>query len=133
MADAQDIYGDVFKDFSATCMARITGADATNIVQADITSAVYSIHLLDDQDADSRTAVTGHAAVSLGVVTAWIWDTLQTDARWTVDSSGYNFRWTLDVSSDVAFALAGRRYLIEFTLTPATGQTIPIRFRGNAI
>ena len=132
MAEAVDTYGVAFKNGSITCMARVTGADAANIQQADISSGVYSLYLLDDQDPDSRTAVTGHAAGSLTIASV-IFDTLQTDARWTVDSTGYNFKHVIDISANVAFAIAGRRYLVEYTLTPASGQVIIVRFRVNVI
>ena len=33
---------------------------AQPVAQADITAAKYSVYLLDDQDADSRTVVSGH-------------------------------------------------------------------------
>ncbi len=132
MAEATDIYGGAFKNGSATVLGRIVGADAAAIVKADISTITYSIYLLDDQDADSRTAVTNHSAVSL-TVSAVVFDSLQTDAIWTVDSTGYNFKHVLDVSSDVAFAIAGRRYLVEYTLTPDSGQVILVRARVNVI
>lgn len=133
MPTAVDTHGTGFKNGSVTCMARVVGADAANITQSDISTGVYSVYLLDDQDSDSRTAVTGHAAVSLTVADV-IFDTLQTeDDRWTEDSTGYNFRYTLDVSSNEAFAIAGRNYLIEFTLTPASGQKILVRFQVGVI
>jgi hypothetical protein len=62
-----------------------------------------------------------------------IFDTLQTDPIWTVDAIGYNFRHVLDVSAHPAFAIAGRRYLIEYQLTPTAGQTILVRFRLSVI
>jgi hypothetical protein len=134
MALAADTHSTVFKNGTSTNMARVVGADGTNVAQADITSGVYSIYLLDDQDADSRTAVTGHAAVAL-VVADVIFDTLQDDALWTIDSTGYNFRHTPIISSNEAFAVAGRNYLVEYTLTPAAAgsQVILVRFRGRAI
>ena len=49
------------------------------------------------------------------------------------DAVGYNFRHVLDVSENQAFAIAGRRYLIEFQLTPVSGQVILVRFRVNVI
>jgi hypothetical protein len=135
MAEAVDTYGSAFDGGTITCMARVTGADAANIQQADISSGVYSIYLLDNQDPDSRTAVTGHAAVALDVADpgSVIFDTLQTDARWTVDSTGFNFAHTIDISENAAFALAGREYLVEYTLTPVSGQVIIIRFHINVI
>ena len=131
MADAADIHGTAFRNGSATLMTRVVGSDAEAIVQADLASAEYTVYLLNDQDPDDRTAVTGHTDVAL-VVADLIFDSLQTDARWTVDQTGYNFRHELDVSANEAFAAAGR-YLVEFELTPSVGQVILVRFRIHAI
>jgi len=132
MADAIDIHGSALKNGSATLLARVVGKDAQPITQADISSAKYSVYLLDDDDPDSRTAVTGHSDVAL-VVADLIFDTLQTDDLWTVDDVGYNLRHVLDVSANQAFTIAGRRYLVEFELTPADGQIILVRFRINVV
>ena len=132
MAEAIDIHGTAFKNGSVTLMARIVGPTGVNIVQADVNTVKYTIYLLDDQNPDSRTAVTEHANVMLAV-SAVIFDSLQTDAIWTVDATGYNFRHVVDVSAHQAFAVAGRRYLVEYQLTPAIGQMILVRFRINVI
>ena len=132
MADAQDVHGIVFKNGTATCLARVVGADAANITQSDIDTITYSIYMLNDQNADTRADVTGHTAVEL-VVADTIFDTLQTDDIWTVDDTGYNFKHEIDISENEAFAIAGREYLIEFSLTPTTGQLILVRFRTGAI
>jgi hypothetical protein len=132
MAEAIDIHGTAFKNGSATLLARIVGAGGANILQADINTVKYTVYLLDDQNADSRTAVAEHANAAL-VVAEVIFDALQTDAMWTVDATGYNFRHVLDVSTHKAFAIAGRRYMIEYQLTPAIGQMILVRFRINVI
>ncbi len=132
MADAADIYGTAFKNGSATLMARVVDFDGNAVVQADIASAQYTVYLLDDQDADARTAITGHTAVALNVADV-VFDTLQTDAVWTADQTGYNFRHTLDVSANQAFTIAGRRFLAEFNLTPTAGQAILVRFRINVV
>lgn len=132
MAEATDIYGTAFKNGSATLLARVIGSDGAAIVRADVASAKYTIYLLDDQDPDSRTAVTGHANVSLTLADV-IFNSLQTDALWTVDGTGYNFRHVLDVSANQAFTVAGRRFLVEVELTPVSGQVILLRFRINAI
>ncbi len=129
-----DVFLEAPEGSAPILMRRVTGNDGSNITQSDISSGVYSIFLLDDQDADSRTAVTGHAAVSLGVVSGWIWDTLQTGDLWNSrDSTGYNFRHQIDISSNAAFTLAGRRYLVEYTLTPSSGQVIVFRFVVDVI
>jgi hypothetical protein len=132
MAEACNIYGTAFKNGSVTLLARIVGHGGTNILPGDIHAIRYTAYLLDDQNADSRTAVTGHTDVSLTVADV-ICGTLQTDPVWTVDAIGYNFRHVLDVSVHPAFAIAGRRYLIEYQLTPAFGQVILVRFRINVI
>jgi|SRR3989304_1590684 len=132
MAEAMEIYGNAFKNGSATLMARIVGADGENITQADIATVRYSVYLLDDQDPDGRTAITGHSQITLPVYQV-VYNSLQTDATWTVDAIGYNFRHVLDVAAHAAFAIAGRRYLIEYALTPLSGQVILIRFRINVI
>ena len=132
MAEAADIHGTAFKNGSVTLLARIVGGAGANVVQGDIASVVYSIFLLDDQNADARTPVANHGSVALAVGDV-VFNTLQTDALWTVDAAGYNFRHLLDVSAHPAFAVAGRRYLIEYRMTPAIGQVIVVRFRINVI
>lgn len=132
MSEASAIHGTVFKNGSATLLARIVDADETPITQAGIASAKYTVYLLDEMDPDAATAVTGHTDVELSVA-ATIFNTLQTDAIWDVDETGYNFKYTLDVSSDQAFATAGRIYRVVYELTPASGQVILVRFRLHAI
>ena len=132
MAEAIDIYGTTFKNGSVTLLARIVGAGGQNIHQADLGAVKYTVYLLDDQNPDNRTAVAEHTNVTLTVAEV-IFDTLQTDSIWTVDATGYNFRHLLDVSVHPAFTVAGRRYLVEYQLTPVVGQVILVRFRLNVI
>jgi hypothetical protein len=132
MTEAIDIYGTAFKNGSVTLLARIVGADGENVLPADINTVKYTVYLLDDQNPDSRSAVAGHTAAPLAV-TDVVFNTLQTDPIWTVDTTGYNFRHVLDVSAHPAFTVAGRRYLVEYQLIPAVGQTILVRFRINVI
>jgi hypothetical protein len=129
---ANDIYATAFKNATVTLLARIVGNDCANVRRADIASLTYSVYLLDDDDADARNAVTGHAAAALTPADV-LFDVLQTDALWTADDAGYNFRHLLDVSAHAAFPTAGRRYLVEYRLTPAAGQVIVVRFRVNVV
>jgi len=124
----EDTYCTVAKNGTATLLARVVGADGANIAQADISSITYAVWLLDEQDADSRTAVTGHGSTAL-VVADVVFNTLQTDAIWTKDSTGYNFAHTVPISVNQAFTIAGREYLVEYRLTPASGEVIVLRFR----
>jgi hypothetical protein len=132
MADAIDIHGTAFKNGSVTLLARVVGANGENITQGDLSAVAYTVFLLDDQNPDNRTPVAAHADSPL-VVAGVIFNTLQIDSTWTLDAVGYNFRHVLDVSAHPAFAVAGRRYLIEYELTPAVGQIILVRFRINVI
>jgi len=132
MGSAADVHGTVFKNGTATLLARVVGGDGQHVTQIDIASVSYSVYLLDDQDADSRTEVSGHTNVALTVADV-VFNDLQTDALWTADETGYNFRHTLDVSTNPAFTIAGRRYMVEFELTPTSGQAILVRFRVNVI
>ena len=124
---AVDTQGQVFKKGTATLMARIRGDDAEDIVRADVSTITYSIYQLDENDPDARAAVTGHEDASV-TVNSVVFDTLQTDDRWTADSTGYNFRHTIPISTYEAFAAAGVHYLVEYTVTPATGQKIIVRY-----
>jgi len=127
-----DTYGTVFKGGTATCLARVVGQDAAAITRTDVSSIQYSVYLLETDDPDARAAVEGHDAVALDKISV-VFDSLQTDARWTRDSTGYNFRHTIDVASEAAFALAGRDYLVEYRLAPVDGQVVLVRFRLHCI
>ncbi len=122
----------MFKDGSATMLARVVGANGAVIVQADIASAAYSVTLLDDDDPDTGTAIEGHANVAVDVA-GLIHDNLQTDDLWDVDAIGYNFKHVLDVAENQAFATAGRNSRIVFRLTPTSGQVLLVRFKVCAI
>jgi len=132
MPDARDIHGTVFKNGSAIFLARVVGPTGAVVTQADVASLRYSVYLLDDQDPDQQTPLTGHSGVSLAV-SGVIYDALRTDAIWTRDAIGYNFKHVLDVSAHAAFPTAGRTYRIAYELTPASGQVILVRFRVHAI
>ena len=132
MTDAADIPGAVFKEGSATLLARAVGADASPLTQSDLASARYTVALLDESDPDAATPVTGHTDVAVDVASL-VYDTLQNDDLWDVDEEGYNFKHVLDVSANQAFATAGRSYRITFELVPASGQVILVRFRVHVI
>jgi hypothetical protein len=130
--EAADAYTTIYKHGTGTFLARLLGADAAPLARADIAAVRYSVFLLDDQDPDARSAVEGHRDVPLDVAEV-LWDALQTDALWTRDALGYNFKHTLNVATHAAFTVAGRRYLVEYRLTPAAGQVLLARFRVNVI
>jgi len=83
-------------------MARIQGDDAVNITQSDVTSITLKTFLNYGTTATSTTSLT---------VSAVVFDALQTDARWTKDSTGYCFRFQIPSS---VFDTGDSTYRCEF-------------------
>jgi hypothetical protein len=97
-----------------TFLARVTGFDGTLITQAVVDEIRWRvIDTTDDAIIDDGTLTK----------TAVIFDTLQTDGRWTTDSLGYNFRTILDGDN---FAIGGRRYRVEIEIDTDDGNTVPV-------
>ncbi len=115
MADAKIQRSTAFEDSGHSIMARITGNSATNIAQADITSIAYTIHDMTDN-------VTTEASGTMTVATV-VFDALQTDARWTEDSTGYNFRYDIPASE---LPNGDRTYRFEIIFNPASGENFSI-------
>ena len=97
-------------------MQRIVGLAGAAIVQADVTSIARSVY--DVTDTDGGTLTTGPTVV---VVSTSVFDTLQTDARWTKDATGYNFR---DTVSAASVPDGDKDYQVEYTFTMADGTTL---------
>lgn len=122
--EVNDIYTTAHKNGTRRLDARVRNWDGDDILQADISSIAYTAYLLDASNPDARTAITGHSAVSLTVADV-IFDTLQTDEY----SSNFNFSHTPPIGTTNLFTIAGRDYLIEYTITPTSGEKIIVRFR----
>ncbi|MDH3505418.1 MAG: hypothetical protein OEM58_12940, partial [Nitrospirota bacterium] len=86
------------------------GGDGAVIQQADVSSIAYSVYDADD------TSSPGTGTLTVANV---VYDALQTDARWTKDSTGYNFGWAAPAS---LFATGDKLYVVEILLTPASGE-----------
>jgi hypothetical protein len=150
MPEPKHIYGTVHKGGTSTQVDRIVNEDGNNITQAAFAGGTssssgdsgppisYTIFLLNDQDEDDRTPVSGHENVAL-VASEVVFDVLQLDNLWqnddgnNIDDDGYNFRHTPDITPDPAFAEAGRNYLVEYTLRPIAGQAIKVTHRLRCI
>jgi len=132
MAVAKDIHAAVFRNATALFMARVENATGTVITQSSTSSIRYSVYELDADDPDSFVVVVGHDNVTLDVAEV-IFDALQNDEAWTIDTTGYNFRHELDVSQNEAFSQAGRLYQVRYELTPGDGQKIVFRFKVRCI
>lgn len=110
----------MWEDTGCQYMARIVGNDAAYITQAAITAITRKIYQLPD-----RTLVATDSLVVANVV----YDSLQTDARWTKDSTGYNFRDPLDAAD---FASGDALYRIEYLFDPVSGQNFADVFQLHA-
>ncbi len=115
MASPVIVTGSVFEDGGASLMARVVGNAGANIVQADITSIARNVYV-------GSTLSVGPTAMTVATV---VFDTLQTDARWGEDSTGYNFR---DDVAAAVFADGDTIYRVEYKFTPASGEVFWVIF-----
>lgn len=130
MAGAKDIQGTVFQQATASFMARVENSTGVNLDQAAVAAIKYTVSVVDHDETEST--ILGHENVMIDK-TVVIYDTLQNDSTWTVDSVGYNFRHEIDVSQYEAFPKAGEIYQVRYEVTPVTGQKIVFRFRVRCI
>lgn len=112
----------IWEDGDVTEMARFQ-VDGANGVQADLTSIARNIF---DLSGDTPGTSLGEDAVTIATS---VFDTLQTDARWTKDLTGYNFRDRVPASK---FSTGGRTYLVEYLFTGAGGEKFWIVFKHPA-
>lgn len=107
----------VFEDGGAQCMARVVGNAGANITQASLTGITYVITNLR-----TRAEVTASTALTVADV---VFDALQTDARWTEDSTGYNFRHTVTAAE---LADGDTLYRVEYLFDPTSGEDFVVAF-----
>lgn len=100
----------VFEDSAFSLMARVH-ANGANVTQSVVSS--ISIKVYDKSDG----SLVG--AELTPVVASTIFDTLQTDARWSNDNVGYNFRYD---AADTILPDGGKTYRIEVKMTPTSGS-----------
>lgn len=102
-----------------TMMARAVGNNISNLTQSTVSSITYRV-----------SNEVGDVTVDSGSLTASavIFNTLQTDDRWTFDSTGYNFRYAMNKNQ---LPEAGV-FIATFMIVPTTGEQFPIVFRLDA-
>ena len=93
------------EDAGFTVLARVMGEGNTAITQATVSSIAYTV----TDTTDGGVSSSG----SLDKATT-VFDTLQTDARWTKDSIGYNFRTHIPAA---AVPEGDRLYQVEILFT----------------
>lgn len=119
MSSSDIIKGTVWEDASATCMGRLTtptGADAT---QASVSTITYGVY--DFDGTQPLIAVSSGTAAT----TTTLFNSLQTDGRWTIDETGYNFAYTVTPTS---LANGEHQYRVVFTFTYTTAEVAKALF-----
>lgn len=106
----------IYEDSGAYLMARVLGGDGSAVQQADVSSIAYSVYDSDDTSSPATGTLT---------VANVVYDTLQTDSRWTADATGYNVGWSAPAS---LFPTGDRVYLVEVAVTPASGEVYHLRW-----
>ena len=116
--NAQHFPGVALKESTGTLYAEITN-DAGLLLTVGATATVtYTIFApFDPADPDTRTALDGHEDKTVSPA-ACILDSPEAYSDWP---NGANFKHQIDVSADHAFPTAGKKVLIEVTVTP-TGE-----------
>ena len=113
----------IWEDSDATCIGRLHFQGVvTSFTQANIASISRAI--FDTKSATPATALATDACVVADVV----FDTLQTDGRWSEDETGYNFRDTIAASN---FATA-TVYRVEYYFTTTGGSKFMAVFEPDA-
>lgn len=113
MSQAVPVYAHVWEDCTAVCMARMVGEANTAIVQNSVTSIACKVF---DVSAGDTLVLEPTMVVATNV-----FNTLQTDARWTEDATGYNFRHTVP---HAAFPAGGHTYRVEYAFEMADDTRI---------
>jgi hypothetical protein len=106
----------VMEDSIFANMARVH-ADGANLTQSDVSAIEYQIFYVDSD--------TAHTTATSLTVSSVIYDTLQTDARWDEDATGYNFRH--DVGHGVLVD-PSRLYKFEYKVTLADSSEFYLLF-----
>jgi len=117
----QIITGTVAEDSSFSVLARVD-ANGTDITQAATSSITYSAW---DKADSSTTVASGTLTVS-----SVVYDTLQTDGRWSADATGYNFKH--DIGATVLTS-GGKTYRFEYKVTMTDGGVSHLIYDINTV
>lgn len=120
----------LFEDAGSTVMDRVRGNNAALITQATITSIALKV-LESTSEADVFNAIGEEVSGTGGALTvaSHVYDTLQTDANWTKDVTGYNFRYAAPAA---CFPTGNRWYSLWFLFTPTSGEPFWVVWYGLA-
>lgn len=139
--------GIVFEGGSFVLLARILGADGEPVVQASFTNIKYEVWSipvpLEERRGDWTTKFVNvdipanEVNETAMVIADVIFDTLQTDDRWTVDTTGYNFAFEAPAATLPASDLEDYPqipwYNVVVKFTPAVGEVFFAQFNLQAV
>ena len=108
------VTGSVYEDSTFSLMARFE-VDGANAEQADCSSITMKAWATSDFDSTVLSESLTVASV--------VFDTLQTDGRWSEDTTGYNFRY--DVADSIC-TTPGTVYRFEAVVTTSNGKLPPM-------
>ena len=100
----------VYEDSAFSILARVN-ANGSNVTQADVSAIEYQIF--------PTNSTTAHTTATSLIVSSIVYDTLQTDGRWTSDVTGYN--WKHEVANSVLVDPT-KDYQFEYKVTMADGS-----------
>lgn len=113
-------YAKIWQAAGALLMARVFGWSGATLTQSDVTS--IRCRVTDTTDGTE----TYDATLTVNAV---FYNSLQTPAVWTADTTGYNFAHTVPA---VAFPEGDRLYRVEYLVTPAAGEVFQMPFNLDA-
>jgi len=107
----------VIEDSQPQFMARILNSSGEAAEQSHFGAGGGIAYKIYDE------AAVGDGVVKEGTLTVAdvVFDTLQTDDRWTKDDQGYNFRWQAPAD---AFPNGNKQYRVEIAFTETGGSPI---------
>lgn len=134
------ITGVAFERHAVVLMARVTGANRQAIVQSSLNKIFYEVWKIPTPQANRLPpdyAAYGDLSRSRDstelTIGSVIFDTLQTDARWTVDTTGYNFLVELDAATFEEIPAAdypeSQWYEIPIRFEPTSGAAFGVNYQ----
>lgn len=112
----------VWEDGGGLFMGRFQGTNGANHTQAGLSAITCSVF-------DLANPLVAIATPSVVIATS-VFDTLQTDARWTLDAIGYNFRHQMPMGT---FTGANADYRVEYKFTETGGLWYPGVFVARTV
>ena len=115
---------ETYEGTDVVVMDRVQDAAGADITQAaldpgsggSITYYVYD----EDDDTEEATATLDRTAV--------VFDTLQTSAPWTADSTGYNFKWQIGAAL-LPNAAGSKVYRVDVVFLTTSSDRLVLRYR----